>query len=315
MKPIYLAPMEGVSGFVFRNTVNEIFGGIDKFYTPFIVPITKREFKDKELKDILPDNNKGMEVVPQILTNNSDDFIRTANNLIKYGYKEINLNLGCPSGTVSSKGRGSGFLARKEELDMFLNDVYEYYGDKETKISIKTRIGMNSVEEFYDILAIFNKYPIPELTIHPRLREDFYKNPVHMDVFEWGYNNTLNPACYNGDVRSTKDYNEIVSKYENITGVMIGRGIVGRPWLASDIKNGIEENNPINSGRVSKVKEFVLALMENYSIEMQENVNVLFKMKELWCYMGMDFEDQKLVKRIKKVKKLEEFVEIVKAIE
>ena len=127
MIPIYLAPMESITGHIFRNTINEMFGGIDRFYTPFIVPIEKRDFKRRELNDILPENNKGIEIVPQILTNDSGAFIKTADNLLEYGYSEINLNLGCPSGTVSSKFRGAGFLSKTKELDEFLYKVYEYY--------------------------------------------------------------------------------------------------------------------------------------------------------------------------------------------
>ena len=163
----YLAPMEGITGFVYRNSYEKFFHNIDKYFTPFIVPTSSKSFKTKELRDILPENNKGMYIVPQILTNDSEGFINTAEKLQQLGYNEINLNLGCPSGTVVSKGRGSGFLAKRDELDKFLDEIYI---KDDIEISVKTRIGRDEPEEFYELIKIYNNYPINELIIHPRTR-------------------------------------------------------------------------------------------------------------------------------------------------
>lgn len=307
MIPIYLAPMESITGHIFRNTINEMFGGIDRFYTPFIVPIEKRDFKRRELNDILPENNKGIEIVPQILTNDSEAFIKTADNLLEYGYNEINLNLGCPSGTVSSKFRGAGFLAKTKELDEFLYKVYEYYENKHVKVSVKTRIGIESESEFDEILDIYNKYPISELTIHPRLLKDYYKNEVHMNVFEDAYNRAKMPICYNGDVCNVEDYGRIASKYEKVSGIMIGRGLLANPILAKNIK---ENRNDLCD--ISKIVEFTLNLADKYESEFNSGVNALFKMKELWSYLYKNYGDEKLWKKIKKSKKLDEYKDIVK---
>ena len=192
----YLAPMEGITGFIYRNTYKKFFDNIDKYFTPFIVPTSSKSFKTKELRDILPENNKGMNIVPQILTNDSDGFITTARKLQQLGYSEINLNLGCPSGTVVSKNRGSGFLAKREELDKFLDEIYKI---DDMKISIKTRIGKDSSEEFYELIKIYNKYPLEELIIHPRTREDFYGNKPNLEVFKDALTLSNSPVCYNGD--------------------------------------------------------------------------------------------------------------------
>ncbi|MEQ8199412.1 MAG: tRNA-dihydrouridine synthase family protein, partial [Clostridiaceae bacterium] len=194
----YLAPMEGITGYIYRNSYEKFFCNIDKYFTPFIVPNRSRSLKTKELRDILPENNKDINnIVPQILTNDSEGFIATAKKLQQLGYKEINLNLGCPSGTVVSKNRGSGFLAQREELDVFLDEIFKM---DHMKISIKTRIGKDSPEEFYELIKIYNKYPLEELIIHPRTRNDFYGNKPNLEVFKDALSLSTNPVCYNGDI-------------------------------------------------------------------------------------------------------------------
>ena len=172
----YIAPLEGVTGFVFRNAHSKFFKPADKYFSPFITPGINSTRKSKALKDVLPENNTCPNVIPQILTNRADEFNFTAMQLKEMGYDEINLNLGCPSGTVVGKRRGSGFLPYLNELDAFLEDIYTF-AEKESgpKISIKTRLGKDDPAEFDAILDIYNQYPLEELIIHPRTREEFYK--------------------------------------------------------------------------------------------------------------------------------------------
>ena len=154
----YLAPLEGITGYIYRNAQHDFFGaGIDKYFMPFLAPHTKRSFNAKEKNDILPEHNAGMYAVPQILTNSAADFLRIEKDLGAFGYRELNINLGCPSGTVVSKGRGAGFLASPEKLDQFLEEIFS---KTEAKISLKTRIGMEEPEEFFRLLEIYNKYPL-----------------------------------------------------------------------------------------------------------------------------------------------------------
>ena len=169
MKQFYFAPLEGITTYIYRNLHHQKFGSMDKYFTPFVSPTSNHDFKSRAKKDVIPEHNQGIPVVPQILSNRSDEFVYTASRLIEYGYHEINLNLGCPSGTVVSKGRGSGFLAKPEELDRFLDDIFSQC---EVPISVKTRLGRYSPDEFPDLLEIYNRYPIEELTIHPRIRDD-----------------------------------------------------------------------------------------------------------------------------------------------
>lgn len=206
---------------------------MDKYFTPFLSPHTKRGFNAKELAEILPENNKGMRLVPQILTNRAEDFLGTAEKLTYYGYGEINLNLGCPSKTVVSKGRGSGFLADPEGLDRFLDEIYS---KAKVKISIKTRIGKDDPEEFLGLLKIYNRYPAEELIIHPRIQTDFYKNKPNLEMFEEAVRTSRIDLCYNGDICSKEDAGMIQNRFPSVDTCMIGRGIIENPGLLSEIE-------------------------------------------------------------------------------
>ncbi|NLK95309.1 MAG: tRNA-dihydrouridine synthase family protein [Clostridiales bacterium] len=298
----YLAPLEGITNHIYRNAYEKYFHNIDKYYTPFIVPNNSKGFKNKELRDVLPENNRVSKLVPQILTNNSEYFINTAEKLLQLGYEEINLNLGCPSGTVVSKGRGSGFLAKREELDIFLDEIFKM---DNIKISIKTRIGKESPEEFYELIKIFNKYPIEELTIHPRTQKDFYRNKPNLEVFKDALDLSNNPICYNGDIFTSKDYVNFRENFTEVKAVMIGRGIIANPGLIQEIK----DENILHK---KTLKKFHDEILNGYIELFHDNKNVLFKMKELWSYMIYIFSDNKKYgKKIKKAQKLNDYNEAV----
>ncbi len=294
----YFAPLEGVTGYIYRNAHKKHFNGVDKYFTPFISPNSIRNFTTKELNDILPENNLGIETVPQILTNKSEEFIQTANALYEYGYGEINLNLGCPSGTVVSKGKGSGFLAHPEQLDRFLDDIFAH---SKIKISIKTRLGKIEPEEFYELVKLFNKYPIEELTIHPRVQMDFYKNTPNLAVFREALPILKTKICYNGDLFIKEDYKNFTANFPKIDRVMLGRGLITNPNLISEIKGG----NPLDK---SRLMDFHNEIYENYQMVMSGDHNVLFKMKEIWVYMIHLFSNEKkYAKAIKKSIKLADY--------
>ena len=298
----YFAPMEGITGHIYRNAYEKYFHNIDKYFTPFIVPNQSLSLKTKELRDLLPENNDGLNIVPQILTNDAEGFILTANKLKQLGYDEINLNLGCPAGTVVSKKRGSGFLAYPEELDKFLDEIYKI---KDMKISIKTRLGKENPEEFYNLIEIYNKYPLEELIIHPRTREDFYGNTPNLKMFKESLSLSKHSICYNGDIFTTENYCEIVKEFPGIDKVMLGRGVLANPGLIGEIK----ENNFISK---EILKEFHDEIFENYTILLNEDKNAMYRMKELWGYMSHIFTDnKKYYKKIKKAQKAKDYREAV----
>ena len=298
----YLAPMEGVTGFIYRNAYEKYFHNIDKYFTPFVTANKSKSLKTRELRDVLPENNKGLNIVPQILTKDSEEFISTAKRLQQLGYNEINLNLGCPSGTVVSKGRGSGFLGNRDDLDLFLEEIFKM---EDIKISIKTRLGLESPDEFYELLKIYNKYPLEELIIHPRTRKDFYKNTPNLEVFKYSLLNSKNPVCYNGDIFTKEDYKKLVNTLPDVDKMMIGRGLLANPGLIDEIKT----DSVINK---EKIKEFHDEILNNYIDLMNDDKNVLFKMKELWGYMIHIFSDnKKYAKKIRKSQKLSDYNEII----
>ena len=294
----YLAPMEGITGYIYRNTYKKYFNNIDKYFTPFIVTNKGTSLKTKELRDVLPENNKDINIVPQVLTNNSEDFINTAKKLQQLGYDVVNLNLGCPAGTVVSKYRGSGFLAKREDLDIFLDEVFKM---DNMKISIKTRIGRDSADEFYELIKIYNKYPLEELIIHPRTREDFYKNKPNLEVFKDALSLSTNPICYNGDIFTTADYDKFINAFPKVKSIMIGRGILANPALISEIK----DDNYLDK---KVLKDFHDEIFQQYRELFNEDKNAIFRMKELWGYMIYIFSDnKKYAKKISNAQKLDDY--------
>lgn len=308
----YLAPMEGLTGFVFRNAYQKHFGDIDTYFTPFI---NNKKMNYKEIKDILPEHNKGMHVVPQILTNRAEDFLAIAKELGNYGYESVNLNLGCPSGTVVTKHRGAGFLAVPEELDHFLEEIF---ADCPLRISVKTRIGINDAGEWERILSIYEKYPMEELIIHPRVQKDFYNNTPDMDAFLYAVENSRHTLCYNGDICSVDDYKAWIQKMEgkdrehgsgstaqHTEHMMLGRGILKNPGLVGELMG----HAPITKDQFYAFHDDVL---KGYLDVMSGERNTLFRMKELWFYFAKYFmEPEKYVKQIKKTQRVAEYRVIV----
>ncbi len=301
----YLAPLEGITTRIYRKAYHDCFTPMDKYFTPFLSPHSKKGFSAKELAEILPENNQGMRLVPQILTNRAEDFLKTEEKLACYGYEEVNLNLGCPSKTVVSKGRGSGFLADPEGLERFL---YELFSRTKMRISVKTRIGRDDPEEFHRLLMIFHQYPLEELIIHPRVQKDFYQNKPNLEVFDEAVRAGGCPLCYNGDLCTREDVSEIEKRFPTVTACMIGRGIIGNPGLMGEIKGQ-------EAADKEQIRRFHDRLYEDYRSLGMGDKNVLFKMKEIWCYLGQSFPGcEKQLKRIKKAEKADRYEEAVNAI-
>lgn len=299
---IYFAPMEGITGYVYRNAHHQYFDHVDQYFTPFITPNQTKKLTSRELNDVAPEHNRDLAVVPQILTNKAEDFIWASGKLAELGYGEVNLNLGCPSGTVVSKNRGSGFLAWPAALERFLSQVSLALGQMGMKLSVKTRIGKDDPEEFEDLLKIFNRYPLEKLIIHPRIQTDFYKNYPDLDVFEMAVKESVNPVCYNGDLFSVRDVEAFKRRFPTVETLMLGRGILTNPALPAMICGEAGETAERACGLdKGRLREFHDAVLAGYSQMISGDKNVLFKMKELWFYLSDTFEDDK--KHIKKIKK------------
>lgn len=307
---LYFAPMEGITGYIFRNAHYHHFSGIDQYYTPFITTHRNKELTSREKNDVLPEHNKGISLVPQILSNHGEEFVKMAQLLREMGYEEVNLNLGCPSKTVVTKQKGAGFLAEKERLDRFLDQIFsELEG---CDISIKTRIGMESEDEWEDLLAIYNQYPIKELIIHPRVQKEYYTGTPHRIIWQETLENSKNPVCYNGDLFTEKQIDAFVKEYKETKAVMIGRGLLVDPgmakrWRIMETKANGEEDD--EWGRdYETIREFHDEILEGYQRIMSGERNVLFKMKELWFYLIQSFPaTEKMMKRIRKAERLSDY--------
>lgn len=295
----YMAPMEGLTGYVYRNAYHKFFRPMDRYFTPFIA---NKKMSNGEIRDLLPEHNEGMHVVPQILTNRSEDFLVVAKEIAQYGYDTVNLNVGCPSGTVVAKGRGAGLLAEPEVLDRFLYEIFEGYAGK---ISIKTRIGMEDENEWQDILAVYEKYPLEELIIHPRVRKDFYKGNPRLDAFSYAMEESGHRLCYNGDICSAEDLQDRKERFPDLDRVMLGRGLLCNPFLIEMSKTADDAAHDHMQEKKDRLYAFHQEILEGYIQIMSGDRNVLFRMKELWFYLGDCFTNaDKYLKKIKKSERL-----------
>lgn len=312
MTQFYLAPMEEVTGYVYRNVYHAMFGDMDRYFTPFIAPTKKKILKTRERKEVAPENNQGMNVVPQILTNDTEQFLDTCNMLIGLGYHEVNLNLGCPAATVVSKKKGSGFLDDIGRLDQFFETVFEEIAalpeERKCRVSVKTRIGMEFPEEFEDIMEVYNRYPFSEIIIHPRLQKDYYQNHPNLDVFGEALKQSVHPVCYNGDIFTKEDYDTFCGRFPTVERVMLGRGVVTNPGLVREIRTG-------QTITTTELEEYHDRLYAGYREAMGSEKDALFKMKEVWSYLGKMFpESERELKKVRKANRPEEYQEAVRRV-
>lgn len=301
----YLAPMEEVTGYVFRNLVSEMFGEFDKVFSPFVTPAsTKRIFRTRDLRDVDPKNNSGRHLVVQMLTNNPDRFMDGAKVLWDMGYREINLNLGCPSNTVVAKNRGSGMLRDPAILDDFLRETFARVRDRwgeDMAVSAKVRAGIREPSEFEGICEILERHPFSELIIHPRVQKDFYKNSPHMEAFDIAVKDSSARLCYNGDLYTVEDLENFSKRYPSVDCVMLGRGVVRNPALLRELRGG-ETITP------AERKEFHDRLFAGYLDMLGAPKDVLFKMKEIWFYWQYAFPGKdKMIKTLLRTKKPAEY--------
>lgn len=296
--------MEGITTYVYRGAYHKYFYPMDKYFTPFLVPHSKKGFSAREMREIDPEHNKGMRLVPQIMSNQADDCLNTMQKLRELGYMEINLNFGCPSKTVVGKNRGAGFLAKTEELDRFLAEIF---ANTDQKVSVKTRLGKYDPEEFEAILEIYNRYPIEEVILHPRTQQDFYQNPVNLTAYAYAEEHCRHPLCYNGDIFSVEAGGKLLEKFPKIRTLMLGRGVIADPMLVEKLEKGGNELD------VKRLRAFHDEICAGYQAIGGGDKPVLFKMKELWSYMIRLFPGSE--KQAKKLRKSESLTAYQAAVE
>ena len=292
-----MAPMEGLTGHTFRRIHAECFGALDRYYTPFLTPPrVGSSFGKRDCGEVDPANNQGLNVVPQLLTKNADEFVWASGLLAKMGYREVNLNVGCPSGTVVGKGRGAGFLRDLDALDAFLGEVCSR---SPLPVSVKTRIGIASDDEYESILAMYCHHPLAELIVHPRVRKDFYRGRPRWEPYGETLRRAPFPVAYNGDIFTCNDMHALFAAYPSTRHVMLGRGLLYNPALARMLNGG-----PALS--LDELKRFHDKLFDAY--EAQMGGNAVFRMKEWRSYAQQAFADPLTVHRaIRKVRTVPDY--------
>ena len=309
---ISFAPMEGVTGPIFRKIHKEHFSGVDRYFTPFLAANQNHHFKRRETREYLPYDPH---LVPQILTSSPEDFIWAAKTLKEAGYKKVNLNIGCPMATVVTKKKGAGLLLNPSYLNSFFEKVFEETDMPD--ISIKTRLGFSEPEEAKNLGKLFSNYPFSEVIIHARVREDFYTNPVNYEAFGEMAELLSCPVCYNGDIRTVEDAIKLKERFPKIKRIMIGRGLLANPALAGKIRDDHMHDSQCPQEQPSKeeLRAYLDDLWRNYSEELSGERDVLFKMKELWFHLGVNYpEHKKALDTIRKCKTSDEYHRAVKEI-
>lgn len=293
----YFAPLEGLTDSIYRQIHQKYFPGVDRYYTPFFSPTVHRRLTPKEARELPSANCSAVETIPQLLTKVPEDFIWMTGVCADLGYREVNLNLGCPSGTVTAKGKGAGMLRDPDSLDRFLHAIFS---GAAIPISVKTRVGFDSADEFPALLEILNRYPIKELTVHPRVRNAFYNGAVDMDAFAYAAKHSRAPICFNGNLCTKEQIASFANRFPDVCAVMLGRGLIGNPGMFSP--NGTE---------AATLENFHCELLEGYRKAFGSARNAMFRMKENWRYLICLFEGgEKLGKRLRKTTDIAEYLAV-----
>ena len=297
----YFAPMEGLTDSVYRRLHHTYFPGVDRYYMPFISPTVHRSLTPREAREVPRADSEAFDAIPQIMTKVPEDFLWAAVQCAELGYGEVNLNLGCPSGTVVAKGKGSGMLADPESLDRFLDGIFT---SAPLPVSVKSRLGLTDPQEFPRLLEVYNRYPIAELTLHPRVRKAFYSGSVDMEMFDYCVTNSKNPLCYNGDICSLEDAARIGEKYPQVGSIMIGRGLIGDPGMLTP-----------GGTTPDALEEMFDEMLEAYMTLFGGSRNAMFRLKEHWGMLIHRFEgSEKLGKRLRKTTDVDEYRAITREI-
>ncbi len=301
-----LAPLQGYTEFPFRNALQQTIGSVDKFYAPFIRLENDGSLKNKYLKDIHPDNNKGMHLVPQLLTNNAIDFLSLSRFIVDFGYKEVNWNLGCPFPMVVKRKLGSGLMPYPELIEEILETVLS---KTSLKISIKIRSGSQEPDEIFAVLKQINHLPLTEIILHPRIGKQLYKGMANIESFKQAQKEANFNLAYNGDIMGLRSFHLLKEKIPDVNHFMIGRGLLSNPFLAQEIKNG----NLIADSEKRKIFfDFHHQLITHFEKTLSGNSHLLNKLTSYWEYFSLLFENpKKILKPLKKCHNLNQYNELV----
>ena len=299
------APMEGVTGDLFRQAQRQTFPAVDSYYTPFLSPTANRTFSPRELREIEPAHNAGIRVVPQLMGHCAEDFLWMAGQLADMGYDEVNFNLGCPSNTVTVKKKGAGLLTEPDLLRRFFDAVFAACP---LPVSVKTRLGKTTAETFPALLELYNDYPICELIVHPRVQADQYHGHPDLDMFAYALAHSHAPVCYNGDVTTAAQLHALEEEFPALSGIMVGRGLIADPALFRKARGGA-------SATKEELRGYLTDLYHGYTELFGSAGCAISRMKGHWFYLIHCFAGaEKLEKQLKKLREPWEYEVVVNQI-
>jgi tRNA-dihydrouridine synthase B len=302
---LYLAPLRGFTDYIYRNAFSRHFSGFDAAVTPFIPSVETIRAKPSHLKDVLPENNASMPIIPQIISNDPGHFIHLAVQLFDLGYPTVNWNLGCPYPMVAKKQRGSGLLPFPEKIDAFLEKTLPSIPNR---LTIKTRLGRNKSNEIFQLMPVFNRYPLEEIVIHPRTGKQMYDGEPDLEAFEKCIAMTHHRIVYNGDITDLATFENLAMRFKDTSGWMIGRGAVANPYLPAIIRAGRDDA----SNQVETFRRFYEDLFESYEQVFSGPSHLLARMKGFWTYFSQSFtEGRKILKKVHRTLKLQRYLDIV----
>ena len=297
------APMEGVTGDLFRQAQARHFEKAERYYTPFLSTTSSRTLAAREMRELDPKHNEGLNVIPQLMGNDPEDFIWMAGAIRDLGYTEVNLNLGCPSGTVTAKKKGAGLLGERELLERMLDGIF---ARSPLPISIKTRLGRDSIDEFPALVELYNRYPVTELIVHARIMTQQYEGTPDLDAFSCALENSKAPVCYNGDVFDVPKAEALAERFPALERIMIGRGLAANPGFITEMHTGV-------SPTADELRAFHDTLYALTLSRIPDKRAALFRMKEAWRYLGCAFADtKKPMKAIRRAAQLPDYESAVR---
>lgn len=301
---IHFAPLQGYTDFEYRRIHARHCGGVDTYYTPFI-RWEKGGIREKDLKDIMPENNEGLHLVPQIICADTDEFNRLADTIQEHGYEEMDLNMGCPAPMQTKLMRGSGILPHPTRVSALLKEMERR---PEVRFSAKMRLGLEGKEEWRELSGMLNSSCLKHLTVHPRIGKQMYKGEVDMDAFNEVYDSIHLPIIYNGDVTSMEQVSSLSERYPGLHGIMMGRGLLARPTMAKECLMGEEMPHEERMSILMQMHEDMLGYCtRKYKVDSQ----ILLHIHSFWEYQESQLE-RKTWKKIMKAGNMKNYLEAIR---
>lgn len=302
---LYLAPLRGITDYIFRTVYATHFSGFDCAVAPFVSSVKGKIVKMSHIKDLFPENNGKLPVIPQIIGKNTEEFIVLAMRLFEMGYKTVNWNLGCPFPQVARKKRGSGLLPYPDVIEAFLDHVLQRIPNI---LTIKMRLGLTDSSDILKVLPVLNKFPLAEIIIHPRTASQMYSGPVDLESFERCLDLSVHPVVYNGDINGTTTFYALAKRFEHVHAWMIGRHAIVDPFFAETIRDSAMDPG----ASLERIQKFHEDLLEYYEKIIANSGNILNKMKGVWFYLAHSLTNSgSILKKIQKTKRLYHYTDLI----